>query len=151
MDEVNHTGSHRYDLAVAAEENFTDRLIDAAVEAEFDTGEREETVDAAKDHIIIRLARISLGFLIVIAGIAALPLPGPGWLIILAGLGILSRDFVWAARLIRYIRRRIPGIPEDGKIPPRTWVMMGLIMAVAAACSVWWYLFDGKDTVYGWF
>lgn len=136
---------------IEEEHDFKDRLVDAAVEAEFDTGHREETIAEAKAHILIRIPRMILGFLIVIVGIIALPLPGPGWLIILAGLGILSVDFVWAAKLITYIRRRIPGVPEDGQIPARTWAIMGAIMAVAAAASVWWYLFDGKATVTGWF
>lgn len=131
--------------------SLSDRFVDAAVEAEFETGHREETVAEAKAHILIRVPRMILGFLIVIVGIIALPLPGPGWLIILAGLGILSIDFVWAARLIKFIRRRIPGIPEDGNIPARTWVIMIAIMAIAGACSAWYYLFDGKATVTGWF
>lgn len=130
---------------------FSERLIDAAIDAEFETGEREDTVEEAKDHVIVRLGRMTLGFIIVIVGIVALPLPGPGWLIILAGLSILAKDFAWAARVILFIRRRIPGIPEDGQIPRRTWLVMGVIMVVAAAGSVWWYAFDGKETVTGWF
>lgn len=133
------------------EPSLSDRIVDAAVEAEFETGYREESVAEAKAHILIRIPRIILGFLVVIVGIIALPLPGPGWLIIVAGLGILSLDFVWAARLIKFIRRRIPGIPEDGKIPMRTWVIMIAMMAIAGAASVWYYLFDGKATVSGWF
>ena len=133
------------------DQDFKDRLVDAAVAAEFETGEREDTIAEAKAHILIRIPRMILGFVIVIVGIIALPLPGPGWLIILAGLGILSVDFVWAANLITFIRRRIPGVPEDGEIPARTWAIMAAIMAVAAAASVWWYLFDGKETVTGWF
>lgn len=130
---------------------FTERLVDAAVHAEFETGVREESVAEAKSHILIRLGRITLGFVVTIAGIVALPLPGPGWLIILAGLSILAQDFVWAARLITFIRRRIPGIPEDGAIPRRTWFIMGAMMLAAGAASVWWYLYDGKETVSGWF
>ena len=133
------------------EQPFAERLIDAAVEAEFETGHREETVDEAKDRIILRLGRMILGFVVVIVGIAALPLPGPGWLIILAGLSILSVDFAWAARLMLFIRRRIPGIPEDGQIPRRTWFIMGAVMLAATAASVWWYFFDGRETVTGWF
>lgn len=131
--------------------SLSDRFVEAAVQAEFETGYREETVGEAKSGVIVRLARITLGFLIVILGIVALPLPGPGWLIILAGLSILSKDFVWAARLIGFIRRRIPGIPEDGNIPRRTWLIMGVVTLAAAAGSVWWYMFDGKATVTGWF
>lgn len=134
-----------------SDRDFSDRLVDAAVAAEFETGYREESVEEAKAHILIRIPRIILGFLIVILGIVALPLPGPGWLIIIAGLGILSLDFVWAATLIRFIRRRIPGVPEEGSVPARTWLIMGVIMAAAIATSVWYYVYGGQDTVRGWF
>lgn len=31
--------------------------------------------------------------------------PGPGWLVILLGLGLLAAEFVWAQRLMTRIRR----------------------------------------------
>ena len=36
------------------------------------------------------------GFAVILAGIALLVLPGPGWLLIFAGLAILSTEYVWA-------------------------------------------------------
>lgn len=127
-----------------------ERLADAAVQAEFETGVREETVEEAKAGVVRRVLRITVGFIVTIVGIAAIPLPGPGWLIVIAGLSILARDFVWAANLIRFIRRRIPGIPEDGKIPPKTMAVMGVLLVLAAAASVWYFAFGGQDVVSGW-
>lgn len=48
-----------------------------------------------------RMARISAGVMLLIAGIIlAIPgVPGPGLLVIFAGLSILAVDFVWAHRL----------------------------------------------------
>jgi uncharacterized protein (TIGR02611 family) len=43
----------------------------------------------------------------VAVGIVLLPLPGPGWLIIFAGLGILGTEYEWAARLLRWVRRML--------------------------------------------
>ena len=127
-----------------------ERLVDAAVEAEFETGVREDTVEEAKASIVVRVARITLGFVVTIVGIIAIPLPGPGWLIVIAGLSILARDFVWAAKLIRLIRRTIPGIPEDGQIPRRTWAIMGVLLVAAGAASVWYFAFGGQEVVSGW-
>jgi uncharacterized protein (TIGR02611 family) len=42
---------------------------------------------------------------VVITGVVLLPLPGPGWLIIFAGLAILATEFVWAQRLLAQARR----------------------------------------------
>ena len=42
-----------------------------------------------------------LGGAIVVLGIILIPLPGPGWLIVFAGLALLATEFVWAERLLR--------------------------------------------------
>lgn len=40
------------------------------------------------------------GGLLIIVGIALLVLPGPGWLFIFLGLGVLATEFVWAERML---------------------------------------------------
>lgn len=128
-------------------DDFKDRVEEAAIQAEFETGEREETVEEAKANALVRVARMTLGFVVVIIGIIALPLPGPGWLIIAAGLTILSKDVAWADRLLRYIRKRVPGIPEDGKIPRSSLVTMALITLAAVSASLWWTFARGSDEI----
>ncbi len=126
-------------------EHLKERVEAAAIAAEMDTGEREETIEEAKAHALVRLGRITLGSIVVIIGIAALPLPGPGWLIIAGGLTILAKDVAWADRLLRYVRKRIPGIPEDGKIPRSSLVTMAVITLAFVAASLWWTLARGSD------
>lgn len=46
------------------------------------------------------------GFAVVLAGAAMLVLPGPGVLVIIAGLAILATEYVWAQRLLRTARKR---------------------------------------------
>ena len=128
-------------------DSFKDRVEDAAIQAEFDTGVREETVEEAKAHALVRAGRMTLGTIVVLVGIVALPLPGPGWLIIAGGLTILSKDVAWADRLLRYIRKRVPGIPEDGKIPRSSMVTMALITLAAVSASLWWTLARGDDDI----
>jgi len=48
-----------------------------------------------------------LGGLIVAAGFVLIPLPGPGWLIVIAGLAIWAVEFVWARQLLRFTRARL--------------------------------------------
>lgn len=128
-------------------DDFKHRVEEAAIEAEFETGEREETVEEARAHALVRTARMSLGFTVVIIGIVALPLPGPGWLIIAGGLTILSKDVAWAERLLRYIRKRVPGIPEDGRIPPSSLATMGVITLAFVSASLWWTFGRGSDEI----
>jgi uncharacterized protein (TIGR02611 family) len=48
-----------------------------------------------------------VGGLIMILGLALVPLPGPGWLIVFLGLGILATEFAWAERLLDFGRRTL--------------------------------------------
>jgi uncharacterized protein (TIGR02611 family) len=45
-----------------------------------------------------------LGGLIVALGIALIPLPGPGWAIVILGLAIWALEFHWAKRLLGFTR-----------------------------------------------
>ncbi|MFC7450209.1 TIGR02611 family protein [Rhodococcus daqingensis] len=47
-----------------------------------------------------------IGGAVLVVGIVAIPYPGPGWLIVFAGLGILASEFAWAHRLLRFVRER---------------------------------------------
>lgn len=50
-----------------------------------------------------QLKRIAIGIsggIVTIIGIIAIPYPGPGWLIVFAGLAILATEFDWARRLL---------------------------------------------------
>lgn len=52
--------------------------------------------------------RIALGVLggaALAAGIVLIPYPGPGWLIVFAGLGILATEFHWARRVNTFAKR----------------------------------------------
>ena len=117
-------------------EGFLERLREAAEEAERQTGFREETPEQLHRSLAIRLARTVAGFALVIVGLAAIPLPGPGWLIVVVGLSLLP--YAWAERTILLIRRRIPGVPEDGRIPTHTWIIMAVLVAAATTASLLW-------------
>jgi uncharacterized protein (TIGR02611 family) len=47
-----------------------------------------------------------VGTAVLIAGIIAIPYPGPGWLILFAGLAILGSEFQWAQRVLHSTRER---------------------------------------------
>ncbi|MGC4897374.1 TIGR02611 family protein [Micromonospora sp. DT31] len=48
-----------------------------------------------------------LGALVVTVGVALIPLPGPGWLLVIAGLGVWAVEFHWARRLLAFTRRHV--------------------------------------------
>jgi hypothetical protein len=46
------------------------------------------------------------GFVVLLAGAAMLVLPGPGILVIIAGLAILATEYVWAQRLLKVAKEK---------------------------------------------
>ncbi len=132
-DDQHDQHEHRVQDAIGA-------VREAAIQAEFDTGVREETIAEARSSITRRLARMTAGFIVVIVGIIMMPLPGPGLVIVAAGLAILARDFAWAERTLANVERRIPK-NAAGKIPRATWIFMGVAATLSIAGSIWWNFF----------
>ena len=62
-----------------------------------------------------RVFRIIAGFTLLLAGGVMLVTPGPGWLVIFLGLGLLAAEFVWAERLMNRIKH------ESGRVRNAVW------------------------------
>jgi uncharacterized protein (TIGR02611 family) len=54
-------------------------------------------------RIVVTIA----GVAVIAGGVVLLPLPGPGWLVIFGGLGLLGTEYAWAARLLQWVRRQV--------------------------------------------
>ena len=74
-----------------------------------------------------------LGGTITVLGAIALVAPGPGVLILLAGLGILASEFAWASRAVNKTKTMAQTAADKVGIP--TWVKY-LIFAGAALFSI---------------
>ncbi|HCS56215.1 MAG TPA: TIGR02611 family protein [Gordonia polyisoprenivorans] len=91
-----------------------------------------------------------VGAIVLAGGIVAIPYPGPGWLIVFLGLGILASEFEWAHRLLRFARGRYDAWLEWMK--RRHWSvqgMFGLATCVVVLASLW--VLGVFGTVAGWF
>jgi hypothetical protein len=61
-----------------------------------------------------------LGGLLTLAGIGLLVLPGPGFVLVAAGLAVLATRFTWAKKPLDYARVKAEqGVEEVGKSPLR--------------------------------
>lgn len=79
-----------------------------------------------------------LGWLLLLLGIAAIFLPGPGLLGIFAGLALLSQQYDWAERRVEPVRlRALKGAAEGVETWPRI-VASCLGALVLAGCGVLW-------------
>jgi uncharacterized protein (TIGR02611 family) len=79
-----------------------------------------------------------VGWVLVVAGIAALVLPGPGLLMMFAGLVILSQEYEWAERRLEPIKvRALRGAAEGVE----NWLRIAMSVTLAVgliACGVLW-------------
>ena len=48
-----------------------------------------------------------VGAVVVAFGMVTIPLPGPGWLTVIAGLFVLATEFPWAERLLEFTRSQV--------------------------------------------
>ncbi|HCB04453.1 MAG TPA: PGPGW domain-containing protein [Nocardioides sp.] len=103
-----------------------------------------------------------VGWLLVVAGLAALILPGPGLLMIAGGLVILSQQYEWAERRVEPIKREaLKGAAKSVETWPRVLATATMILLIAAAGVLWfvgpavpqwwplsdtWWLPGGKAT-----
>jgi uncharacterized protein (TIGR02611 family) len=82
-----------------------------------------------------------IGLVVIIVGIVLLAVPGPGWLVIFAGLGIWATEFAWAKSLLRFVRRTVGAWTAWLRRQPR-WLSalvgaLGLIVLAAVAWGAW--------------
>jgi uncharacterized protein (TIGR02611 family) len=83
-----------------------------------------------------RIVVTVLGVAVVAIGIVLLPLPGPGWLIIFAGLGILASEYAWARRLLVWVRDELARWRDWLRRQP-LWVrVLGALLSLAVLVAL---------------
>lgn len=89
-------------------------------------------------HTVKRVVLEVVGWLLVLVGVAAMVLPGPGLLALTAGLVVLSQRYAWAERRLAPVKRhalREAARSVSGPVPLAV-TLTGV--AVLAACGVLW-------------
>jgi len=85
-----------------------------------------------------RVALEVVGWVLVVGGLAALVLPGPGLLMLFGGLAVLSQQYEWAERRLAPIKyRALKGAAESVETWPRI-VMSVTGVAVLVLAGVLW-------------
>jgi uncharacterized protein (TIGR02611 family) len=87
--------------------------------------------------------RVLVGFvggLVTLIGVVALVAPGPGWLIIFTGLGILASEFAWAARLLTSAKGVASRAADAAKIQKKHQLLIfaGLSLASLLFLVIWY-------------
>ncbi|GAA2618338.1 hypothetical protein GCM10010399_56730 [Dactylosporangium fulvum] len=84
----------------------------------------------------VKIAVALIGTLVIAVGVVLLPLPGPGWVIILGGLAILALEFHWAKRLLHFTREQLlrwTRLVREGSWLVRIVSVGGLLLVVGGA------------------
>lgn len=107
-----------------------------------------------------RILLEGLGWLLVVVGIAALVLPGPGLLCLFAGLALLATQYDWAERRLEPVRKAALTTAREGV---QSWprialsgclsaglIALGITWGIRPAMPGWWPLADRWWLVGGW-
>lgn len=89
-----------------------------------------------------RVAVLTVGGVVLAAGIALLALPGPGWATIFVGMMILASEFAWARRSLDWARDRARSAQTKAMAPEvrrRNQVLAMLLSALLVAGVVWYW------------
>jgi uncharacterized protein (TIGR02611 family) len=89
-------------------------------------------------RITLKIVVGIVGLAVVALGLALVPLPGPGWLIVLLGLSILAIEYAWARHLLVFTRRQLQRWTRwigDQSWPVR--IAIGLVGLVFVSVVVW--------------
>jgi uncharacterized protein (TIGR02611 family) len=81
-----------------------------------------------------RSAVTVVGICLVAGGIALMPLPGPGILVVVAGLAVLATEYVWARKLLRRAKDKAEQAQEQA-VASRPRIALTVLCALAV-CAV---------------
>lgn len=107
-----------------------------------------------------RVVLEAVGWLLVVAGVAAIVLPGPGLLMLFGGLAVLSHQYAWAERRMRPVERRAKQAAAESV---QTWprivastfgalvlVGFGVLWVLRPPVPGWWPVRDDWWLLGGW-
>jgi hypothetical protein len=79
-----------------------------------------------------------LGWVLTLIGVAALLLPGPGLLLLLSGLVVLSQEYPWAERRVEPLKRKAFQVAAAGvETWPRIVLSVASALGLVATGVVW--------------
>ncbi|MGG8407619.1 TIGR02611 family protein [Streptomyces sp. 12297] len=87
-------------------------------------------------HLSWQVGVFIVGLAVVGAGIVMLPLPGPGWLVIFAGMAIWATEFVWAQLVLRWTKRKVTEAAQramDPRVRRRNLILISIGLVITGA------------------
>lgn len=90
---------------------------------------------------VYRIGVFIVGLIIVCGGLLLIPFPGPGWLIVIAGLAVWATEFERAQRVLEFVKKHLRRWEEWVK--RQSPVVKGIvgIVGIAFIATVLWLTF----------
>ena len=92
-------------------------------------------------HLLKRFAVTILGGALLLLGVAMMVLPGPGILLVVAGLAVLATEYVWARKLLKTARVQAEKVQEATVSSPLrtagTFVFGAGLLVLGVVMVVW--------------
>jgi len=89
-------------------------------------------------RVTLKVLVAFVGAVVMAIGIVLIPLPGPGWMIVLGALAIWSIEFHWAERLLHFTRRQLGRWWRwMGRRSPLVRFLVGLAGLILIAAIIW--------------
>ena len=90
-----------------------------------------------------------IGGIVVVLGLIMVPYPGPGWLVVFAGLAVLATEFDWAQEILDKGREIYDSwqnwiIKQSFIIQALVWLLTAIVVVV----TIW--LFNGYGLINSW-
>jgi uncharacterized protein (TIGR02611 family) len=105
-------------------------MAESSAKRRFVHGVRKRRERHRERNRIIRIVVATVGFVVVLVGLALIPLPGPGLLVTAVGLAILALEFAWAERLLE---RTVDRMEEAGRTVRKASPWQQALLALAFA------------------
>jgi uncharacterized protein (TIGR02611 family) len=88
-----------------------------------------------------RIAVTVVGFAALIAGVIMMVTPGPGVLVIVAGLAILASEWAWAERLLDKAKQSGKVVLDQATASPVRIVLSVLLTLGGIAAGIWAFMY----------
>ncbi|WP_311931178.1 TIGR02611 family protein [Microbispora sp. H11081] len=84
-------------------------------------------------RLTLRIVIGVIGTALVITGLIMVPFPGPGWLVVFAGLAVLATEFTWASRLLEFAKDKVRAATDWLK--RQNWFVRIVASALTLLCA----------------
>jgi uncharacterized protein (TIGR02611 family) len=122
----------------AGESSGGSRLLRDPTDDEDDWAWRRRVRANRTSLLVYRVLVFTAGLVLVLGGIALVPLPGPGWLIVILGIAVWASEFEPAARLLDFVKTRVRA--WERWVRDQSWWVKGLVglgTALVVAGALW--------------